>query len=223
MHLTALLKKIESLSTHYGRQPHSVKLLAVSKKQSVALMKQAIALGQRRFGESYLQEALDKMAALSDYDLEWHFIGAIQSNKTKPIAQHFDWVHSVDRLKIAERLNEHRPPNAKPLNVLIQVNISHEASKAGIHENELIALTQAIQGLPHLCLRGLMAFPAKTDDFDEQRVAFAKVKTLLDACNQQGLNLDTLSMGTSNDFEAAIAEGATLVRLGTTLFGERKP
>jgi pyridoxal phosphate enzyme (YggS family) len=196
----------------------TVGLLAVSKTKPAAAIREAFAAGTRDFGENYLQEALEKQAELSDLPLTWHFIGPIQSNKTKPIAEHFAWVHSVDRLKIAQRLSDQRPAHLPSLNICLQVNVSGEASKSGCNPDELPALAQAVTQLPNLRLRGLMTIPEPTDDPSEQRAAFARLREL-----QQGLNLDldTLSMGMSHDLEAAIAEGATWVRIGTALFGAR--
>jgi pyridoxal phosphate enzyme (YggS family) len=196
----------------------TVGLLAVSKTKPAAAIRQAFAAGTRDFGENYLQEALEKQAELSDLPLTWHFIGPIQSNKTKPIAEHFAWVHSVDRLKIAQRLSDQRPAHLPALNICLQVNVSGEASKSGCNPDELPALAQAVTQLPNLRLRGLMTIPEPTDDPCEQRAAFARLREL-----QHGLNLDldTLSMGMSHDLEAAIAEGATWVRIGTALFGAR--
>lgn len=196
----------------------TVGLLAVSKTKPAAAIRQAFAAGTRDFGENYLQEALEKQAELSDLPLTWHFIGPIQSNKTKPIAEHFAWVHSVDRLKIAQRLSAQRPAHLPALNICLQVNVSGEASKSGCHPDGLPALAHAVTQLPNLRLRGLMTIPEPTDDPSEQRAAFARLREL-----QQDLNLglDTLSMGMSHDLEAAIAEGATWVRIGTALFGAR--
>ncbi len=196
----------------------SIGLLAVSKTKPAAAVREAFAAGAQHFGENYLQEALDKQAELYDLPLTWHFIGPIQSNKTKAIAEHFSWVHSVDRLKIAERLSAQRPAHLPALKICLQVNVSGEASKSGCHPDELTALAQAVTQLPNLRLRGLMTIPEPTDDPIEQRAAFARLREL-----QQGLNLglDTLSMGMSHDLEAAIAEGATWVRIGTALFGAR--
>lgn len=196
----------------------SIGLLAVSKTKPAEAIRQAFSAGTHDFGENYLQEALDKQLELSDLALTWHFIGPIQSNKTKPIAEHFSWVHSVDRLKIAERLSAQRPAHLPPLNICLQVNVSGEASKSGCSPDELTALAQAVTQLPNLQLRGLMTIPEPTDDPAEQRAAFARLREL-----QQGLHLglDTLSMGMSHDLEAAIAEGATWVRIGTALFGAR--
>ncbi len=200
------------------RDPASVGLLAVSKTQPAAAIRDAFAAGLRDFGENYLQEALDKQAELDDLPLTWHFIGPIQSNKTKAIAEHFDWVHSVDRLKIAQRLSDQRPATLPPLNVCLQVNVSGEASKSGCAPQEVQQLARAITALPRLRLRGLMCIPAPSEDPAEQRAAFARLRQLRD---ELALDLDTLSMGMSQDLEAAIAEGATWVRIGTALFGAR--
>ena len=196
----------------------TVGLLAVSKTKPAEAIRQAFAAGTRDFGENYLQEALDKQTELYDLPLTWHFIGPIQSNKTKPIAEHFAWVHSVDRLKIAQRLSDQRPAHLPALNICLQVNVSGEASKSGCNPDELPALAQAVTQLPNLCLRGLMTIPEPTDDPVEQRAAFARLRELQQDLN---LDLDTLSMGMSHDLEAAIAEGATWVRIGTALFGAR--
>jgi len=205
-----------------GRAAAAVRLLAVSKTFGAAAVRDLAACGQREFGENYLQEALDKQAALRDVPLEWHFIGPIQSNKTRAIAEHFSWVHSVDRLKIAERLSAQRPAGLPPLQVCIEVNVSGEASKGGVAPAELPALAAAVAKLPGLQLRGLMAIPAPTPDVIEQRAAFRRVREQFDALRARGYALDTLSMGMSGDLEAAILEGATIVRVGTALFGERK-
>ncbi|MBV0933288.1 YggS family pyridoxal phosphate-dependent enzyme [Marinobacterium weihaiense] len=203
------------------RAPDSVRLLAVSKTRSADEIRQLYACGPNAFGENYLQEALDKIEALQDLPLEWHFIGPIQSNKTRPIAEHFDWVHSVDRLKIAKRLSEQRPAHRAPLNICLQVNISEEASKSGCAPDELPALARAVAALPNLQLRGLMAIPEAEPDPERQRATFARVRTLLTALQAELPRLDTLSMGMSGDLDAAIAEGATIVRIGTALFGPR--
>ena len=204
------------------RVADSVQLLAVSKTKPAAAVREAYAAGVRDFGENYLQEALGKQRELTDLPLCWHFIGPIQSNKTRDIAQNFAWVHSVDRLKIAQRLSEQRPAELPALNICIQVNVSGEASKSGCTPADLPALVAAISALPHLTLRGLMAIPEPTDDRAEQDAAFAAVrelnKSLQDSLN---LPLDTLSMGMSHDLESAIAQGATWVRIGTALFGAR--
>lgn len=196
----------------------TIGLLAVSKTKPAQAVREAHAAGIRDFGENYLQEALGKQQELTDLDLIWHFIGPIQSNKTKQIAEHFQWVHSVDRLKIAQRLSDQRPAHLPPLNICLQVNVSGEASKAGCKPEELAALAQAVTQLPQLKLRGLMTIPEPTDDITEQHAAFARLRELRDNLN---LDLDCLSMGMSHDLEAAIAEGATWVRIGTALFGAR--
>ncbi len=196
----------------------TIGLLAVSKTKPAQAIREAHAAGIGDFGENYLQEALGKQQELADLDLIWHFIGPIQSNKTKQIAEHFQWVHSVDRLKIAQRLSDQRPAHLPPLNICLQVNVSGEASKAGCTPEELAALAQAVTQLPQLRLRGLMTIPEPTDDITEQHAAFARLRELRDNLD---LDLDSLSMGMSHDLEAAIAEGATWVRIGTALFGAR--
>ncbi|MEN5030948.1 YggS family pyridoxal phosphate-dependent enzyme [Pseudomonas sp. Ps21-P2] len=216
--ISTLAERIRSAAQAVQRDPASVGLLAVSKTKPASDLREAYDAGLRNFGENYLQEALGKQAELSDLPLIWHFIGPIQSNKTRAIAEHFAWVHSVDRLKIAHRLSEQRPPELPPLNICIQVNVSGEASKSGCSPEDLPALAQAISALPNLKLRGLMAIPEPTDDRDEQNASFAAVSTLQ---AQLRLPLDTLSMGMSHDLEAAIAQGATWVRIGTALFGAR--
>ncbi|HCI53877.1 MAG TPA: YggS family pyridoxal phosphate-dependent enzyme [Gallionella sp.] len=204
-----------------GRATDEVSLLAVSKTFPAAFVRTAFQAGQRRFAESYLQEALEKMAALQDLAIEWHFIGPVQSNKTRPIAENFCWVHSVDRLKIAERLSVQRPVNLPPLQCCLQVNISGEVSKSGVSPDEVSQLAHEIARLPNLQLRGLMAVPAPADDPLVQRTDFAMLRALYDQLKNEGLPLDTLSMGMSHDFAAAIAEGATMVRIGSAIFGER--
>ena len=216
--LVSVLDAIAAAAERHGRAPGEVGLVAVSKRHPASAIRAAHAAGQRRFGENYLQEALAKQDELADLDIEWHFIGAIQSNKTADIAARFDWVHTVDREKVARRLNDQRPDDRPPLNVLVEVNISGEASKHGITPDALPALIETIAGLPRLRLRGLMSLPAPVDDFAAQRRAFAALAKLAAA---GPVPLDTLSMGTSDDFEAAIAEGATLVRIGTAVFGPR--
>ncbi len=210
--------RIREAAQACGRDPESVGLLAVSKTKPAAAVREAHACGQRDFGENYLQEALNKQAELSDLALTWHFIGPIQSNKTRPIAEHFAWVHSVDRLKIAQRLSEQRPAQLPPLNICLQVNVSGEASKSGCAPEELPALALAVSQLPNLRLRGLMTIPEPTRDVAQQHAACARLRQLRDDLN---LELDVLSMGMSDDLEAAIAEGATWVRIGTALFGAR--
>jgi len=210
--------RIREAAQASARDAESVGLLAVSKTQPAEAIREAFGAGVRDFGENYLQEALDKQTALTDLALHWHFIGPIQSNKTKAIAEHFDWVHSVDRLKIAQRLSEQRPDALGPLNICLQVNVSGEASKSGCAPEAVAGLAEAIAELPRLRLRGLMTIPAPTEDPAEQRRAFARLRQLKEAL---GPDLDTLSMGMSQDLEAAIAEGATWVRIGTALFGAR--
>ena len=216
--ISAIARRIDSAARAAGRDPASVQLLAVSKTKPASAIREAYTAGLRDVGENYLQEALTKQQALSDLPLIWHFIGPIQSNKTKAIAEHFDWVHSVDRLKIAQRLSEQRPADLAPLNICLQVNVSGEDSKSGCAPAELPALAQAVKALPGLCLRGLMAIPEPTEDRAEQEAAFATLRQLQ---AQLDLGLDTLSMGMSHDLEAAIAQGATWVRIGTALFGAR--
>ncbi len=211
-------ERIREAAQASGRDLNSIGLLAVSKTKPSAAVREAFAAGLRDFGENYLQEALEKQVELSDLPLIWHFIGPIQSNKTKPIAEHFAWVHSVDRLKVAQRLSEQRPVSLPPLNICLQVNVSLEPSKSGCAPDELTALALAVSQLPNLCLRGLMAIPEPTDDVAAQRAAFARLRELRDGLP---MPLDTLSMGMSHDLDAAIAEGATWVRIGTALFGAR--
>lgn len=207
------------------RTRSEVQLLAVSKTFPAQAVLDAMATGQLAFGENYLQEALDKIASVAqaqpDAAVEWHFIGPIQSNKTRPIAASFAWVHTVERLKIAQRLSEQRPPELGPLNICLQVNISGEASKSGASPEELPALAREVAQLPNLRLRGLMAIPEPTTDVAQQRAAFARVRALFDALRADGLALDTLSMGMSGDLAPAIAEGATIVRVGSAIFGKR--
>lgn len=210
--------RIHAAALAAQRDEHSVQLLAVSKTKPAEALREAYAAGLRDFGENYLQEALSKQLELADLPLIWHFIGPIQSNKTRAIAEHFAWVHSVDRLKIAQRLSEQRPADLPPLNICIQVNVSGEASKSGCAPADLPALVTAISELPHIKLRGLMAIPEPTEDRAAQDAAFAAVQRLQASLN---LPLDTLSMGMSHDLESAIAMGATWVRIGTALFGAR--
>ena len=210
--------RIRAAALAVQRDVTSGHLLAVSKTKPAAALREAYAAGLRNFGENYLQEARAKQVELADLPLCWHFIGPIQSNKTRDIAEHFAWVHSVDRLKIAQRLSQQRPNELPPLNMCIQVNVSGEASKSGCTPTDLPALAEAINGLPRLKLRGLMAIPEPTDDRAEQDAAFAKVRELQHSLD---MGLDTLSMGMSHDLESAIAQGATWVRIGTALFGAR--
>ena len=219
--LQAVRDAIASAAVGADRHAGDINLLAVSKTFAPDALREAYQAGQTCFAESYVQEALDKIAALKDIPIEWHYIGPIQSNKTHAIAENFAWVHSVDRLKIAERLSEQRPAHLPPLQVCLQVNISMEASKSGAVPDEVDALAHAIAKLPNLKLRGLMAVPAPSDEIAAQRLPFAKLRELRDQLNRQGLQLDTLSMGMSHDFAAAIAEGATIVRIGTAIFGDR--
>ncbi|AUZ61677.1 Hypothetical protein PRJ_5119 [Pseudomonas sp. XWY-1] len=216
--LSAISARIASAAQAVGRDPASVQLLAVSKTKPASAIREIHAAGVHDFGENYLQEALTKQQALSDLPLIWHFIGPIQSNKTKAIAEHFDWVHSVDRLKIAQRLSEQRPAGLAPLNICLQVNVSGEDSKSGCTPADLPALAKAVAALPNLRLRGLMAIPEPTEDRATQEAAFASLRKLQEGL---GLGLDSLSMGMSHDLEAAIAQGATWVRIGTALFGAR--
>lgn len=207
-----------------GRPPGDARLLAVSKTRPAALIREAWQLGQRDFGESYVREALDKQQELADLeDIVWHFIGPMQSNKSRDVAEHFDWVHSVDRVKIARRLSDQRPDSLLPLDACLQVNISGEASKAGVSLEELPRLAEAVLGMPNLRLRGLMAIPAPTEGGEAQRLPFARLRQALEDLRERfpEASLDTLSMGMSADLEAAVYEGATLVRLGTAIFGER--
>ena len=207
-----------------GRAADTVQLLAVSKTFGPEAVLEAVAAGQRAFGENYLQEGLDKMRALQERGappLEWHFIGPIQSNKTRPIAEHFAWVHTVEREKIAQRLSEQRPAGMPPLQICLQVNISGEASKSGLAPAEVAALAHKVAALPKLKLRGLMAIPEPAADFEQQRAPFAQLRALYAQLNAEGLGLDTLSMGMSADLRAAIAEGATIVRVGSAIFGAR--
>ncbi len=219
--LQAVRRAITQSAQQAGRSTDEVHLLAVSKTFPAEAVREAYRAGQHAFGENYLQEALDKITALHDLDIEWHFIGPIQSNKTRPIAEHFAWVHGVDRLKVAERLSSQRPAHLPPLNLCLQVNVSGEDSKSGVEPDAAEALALQIAELPHIKLRGLMAIPAPADDPMAQRRPFAQLRTLFERINMHGLQLDTLSMGMSHDYPAAIAEGATFVRIGTAIFGAR--
>jgi pyridoxal phosphate enzyme (YggS family) len=220
--LQAVHARIAAAAGKAGRSAGSIALLAVSKTFPPECVRAACAAGQSAFGENYVQEGVAKIAALADLPLEWHFIGPLQSNKTRPVAERFDWVHSIERLKIAERLSEARGPERPPLQVCVQVNVSGEASKSGIVPGAVEALARAVARLPFLKLRGLMAIPEPTADMAVARRRFAMLRELRDRLNADaGLELDTLSMGMSHDLEAAILEGATLVRVGTAIFGER--
>lgn len=223
--LQEVKRRIAAASSSAGRDADSVTLLAVGKTQPAEALRAAHAAGQRDFGENYVQEALAKIEAMRDLraDLVWHLIGPLQSNKTRAVAEAFDWVHSVDRLKVAERLAAQRPPAMAPLQLCLQVNLSGESSKSGVSPAELPALAHAVAALPvdSVRLRGLMAIPAPADGFEAQRAPHRRLRELLQALRAQGLALDTLSMGMSDDLEAAIAEGATLVRVGSAIFGAR--
>lgn len=215
-------ERIRRAEQQYHRPANAVTLMAVAKTRGAADIRGAAAAGVRDIGESYLQEALEKQHELTDCgDLCWHFIGPVQSNKTRSIAEHFQWVHSVDRLKIARRLSEQRPAVLPAMNICLQVNISGEASKAGASIEELPELARAVTALPRIELRGLMAIPAPSDEFAAQRAAFAQLRRLFESLRAQHSTLDTLSMGMSGDLEAAVAEGATIVRVGTDIFGLR--
>ncbi|MBC7686463.1 MAG: YggS family pyridoxal phosphate-dependent enzyme [Bdellovibrionales bacterium] len=224
--MQAVHASIRAAANAAGRNPGEVRLLAVSKTFPAEAVLEAVEAGQLAFGENYLQEALDKMALVADAlpgrQLEWHFIGPIQSNKTRPIAASFDWVHTLERLKIAQRLSEQRPEMRAPLNICLQVNISGEVSKSGVAPEQLLELARNVAQLPRLRLRGLMAIPEPETDFDKQRVAFHRLRVLADALIADGIPIDTLSMGMSADLAAAIAEGATMVRVGSAIFGVRK-
>jgi len=219
--LQAVKHRILVAAAQNGRTAQSVLLLAVSKTFPAAAVREAFQAGQTQFGESYVQEALAKITALGDLPLEWHFIGPLQSNKTRQVAEHFAWVHSVDRAKIAERLSAARPTELPPLQICLQVNVSGEASKSGVAPEEAAALAAHVTALPRLRLRGLMAVPAPTHDVALQRQQFHAVSELLAQLNRRNFQLDTLSMGMSDDMEAAIAEGATIVRVGSAIFGAR--
>jgi pyridoxal phosphate enzyme (YggS family) len=223
--LARVNERISTAARSVSRDPSAVTLLAVSKTFAAEAVLAAARGGQRRFGENYVQEGVEKIAQMRglapELALEWHFIGPLQSNKTRPVAEHFDWVHTIDRLKVAQRLSDQRPAALPPLQVLIQVNVSGEASKSGVAPAEAPALAHAVAALPRLRLRGLMAIPEPETDPQHQRAPFAALRRLLEDLRRDGLDLDTLSMGMSADMESAIAEGATIVRIGTAIFGER--
>lgn len=219
--LDAVRKRIQDAEIQARRPLGTVRLIAVSKTRPAADLRSAYAAGQREFGENYLQEAAAKMPTLTDLNIIWHFIGPIQTNKSRSIAEHFDWVHSVDRLKVAKRLSEQRPADREPLDICIQVNVSGESTKSGVALPELPALAAAIADLPRLRLRGLMAIPQPCEDPEQQRIPFLTLRSALEQLQQQGMDLDTLSMGMTDDLEAAILEGATMVRVGTAIFGSR--
>ena len=220
--LQAVRERIATACTSAGRSVEDVTLLAVSKTFSPGAVRKAHAAGQMAFGENYVQEALEKMADLADLPLQWHCIGPLQSNKTRPVAEHFDWVHTVDRLKIAERLAAQRPPERPPLNVCIQVNVDGGPTKAGVAPAETLALARAVAALPGLRLRGIMTIPEPAADFIAARALHARARAVFDQLNAAGLALDTLSMGMSADLEAAVAEGSTMVRVGSAIFGGRR-
>ena len=219
--LREIHQQIEQSASQYGRNKRTISLLAVGKKKPSGDLRKAYECGQRDFGENFLQEAQAKMRELADLDIVWHFIGPVQSNKTRPLAESFNWVHCIDRLKIAQRLSNQRPESMPPLNICIQVNIDLESTKSGVDPAQINDLAEAISKLPRIKLRGLMAIPAQRSDFESQREPFAKLNQALLVLQQRGLDCDTLSMGMSHDMRAAIAEGSTLVRIGTAIFGER--
>ena len=223
--VTENLRKIRDLlakaSVDAGREADSVRLLAVSKKQPVSLVLEAAAAGQRDFGENFVQEGLEKIAAADRDDLCWHFIGHLQSNKTQAVAGHFDWVHTVDRLKTAERLSRQRPQQMSDLNICLQANIDNESGKSGVPANDVLALARQVATLPGIRLRGLMCLPEVRSGIDAQRKPFARLRELFDVLRGDGIEVDTLSMGMSGDFDAAILEGSTIVRVGTAIFGPR--
>ncbi len=219
--LKSIRERIANAEREFNREPGSVKLVGVTKKQPMGKLKTAADEGLKDFGENHLQEALAKLSRLKQYEIQWHFLGPIQSNKTQAIAQYFNWVHSVDRAKVALRLSEQRPENLGPLNILIEVNVDDEDNKAGVAFEELPMIAKFVADLPHIKFRGLMAIPAIRREFEEQREPFRKLREAFDQLKQDGHpDLDTLSMGMSHDFEAAIAEGATMVRIGAAIFGE---
>jgi len=219
--LSQVRQQMKSAVRKTGRYTSQVLLLAVSKTRPADDLRQAYAEGQRDFGENYLQESLEKITTLQDLDICWHFIGPLQSNKTKAVAENFNWMHTVDRLKIAQRLSDQRPANLPPLNICVQVNISQEQSKSGVLPSELPELIAKISELPNICVRGLMAIPKATENPKEQQQAFAAMQTLLKQLQEAHPEMDTLSMGMSGDMDAAIAEGSTIVRIGTAIFGAR--
>jgi pyridoxal phosphate enzyme (YggS family) len=220
-----ITSQIDSVAENCGRARKSVILLAVSKTKPIEAIQEAIQAGQTAFGENYVQEGVDKVSFFSqhhpDLNLSWHFIGPIQSNKTRLVAEQFDWVHTISRDKIAQRLNDQRPEGKKPLQVLIQVNTSGELSKSGINDDEVFALAELISSLPNLTLRGLMSIPENVSDYDSQYRAFQQLADLQSKLKQRYPTVDTLSMGMSGDMEAAIAAGSTIVRIGTAIFGSR--
>ncbi len=219
--LDALRDRITSACAANRRSPESVRILAISKRHPADAIREAYAAGQRAFGENYLQEAAGKQDALADLGVEWHFVGGLQSNKTREAAERFAWIHTVDRLRIARRLSEQRPEELPPLNVCLQVNISRESQKAGCPPEDVAELAAAVADLPRLRLRGLMSIPAPADGIDAQRTPHRQLRELQERLQAAGIAVDTLSMGMTDDLEAAIAEGSTLVRIGTAIFGPR--
>jgi pyridoxal phosphate enzyme (YggS family) len=219
--LLNLKNQIHAAALKYHRAPESIQLIAVSKNQPISAIEIAYDAGQRAFGENYLQDALPKITALQHKKIEWHFIGALQSNKTKKVAEHFDWVHTVSDIKTAERLNSQRPESLPPLNICIQVNSSAAKNKSGVHANDAVSLALKCAELPRLRIRGLMTVPEAKNNFSEQQEEFKKLRLIWEQLRKDGLEVDTLSMGMSNDLEAAIAEGATMIRIGTKIFGDR--
>ncbi len=223
--VTENFRKIQDLlakaAADAGRSADQIRLLAVSKKKPAGAVLEAYAAGQRDFGENFVSEGVEKIAAVAKDDAVWHFIGHLQANKTKAVAQHFQWVHTIDRLKIARRLSAQRPADAADLNICIEVNIDAEASKSGVAASEVAELAAAVAALPRLRLRGLMCLPAVRDEFEAQRQPFARMRELMESLNRSGMQLDTLSMGMTADYAAAIREGATIVRIGTAIFGAR--
>ena len=228
--VTENLRKIRDLldksAVDAGRQPGDVRLLAVSKKQPLEKVLEAAAAGQRDFGENTVQEGIEKVTKLAQNELaqglSWHFIGHLQSNKTRTVAEHFDWVHTIDKLKTARRLSDQRPDGRENLNVCLQVNVDNEAAKSGVSVDGVIELALAVNEMPRLTLRGLMCLPAIRDGFDEQRVPFARLREIAETLSDEGIDIDTLSMGMTDDYRAAIFEGATIVRIGTAVFGPRQ-
>jgi PLP dependent protein len=219
--LHVVQEQILEAEARYGRAPGSVELLAVSKTKPLAMVLEALDCGQVSFGENQLQDAMTKVEGIGVRKAVWHFIGPVQSNKTRTIATHFDWVHSIDRLRVAERLSTQRPEQAAPLNVCVQFNVSGEGSKSGVNRDELRDLCRAVSTLPGLTLRGLMAIPAPAPSFEAQREALCQVREALESVQTGGIPMDTLSMGMTADLEAAVAEGSTMVRIGTAIFGSR--
>lgn len=221
--LQSIHQQISQLEQQYQRTPDSVKLLVVTKQQNVDNIRAAITAGERCFGENYLQEALPKISALAEFNLEWHFIGKLQANKTKQIAQYFSWVDSIDRIEIAKRLNQQRPAHLPKLNCCIEVNLSQEIRKSGVKVHEICALAQEMQSLERLSLRGLMAIPQLMTDFEQQVALYQQLIDTQKKLQAFGINLDIISAGMSHDFAAAIAAGSTIIRIGSAILGARTP